>query len=248
MELFYNLLINMKLDSLEEIFEALSDGNKRQLLYGYFYNDKKVEEVCRYIIMEKQGKNDENFKVFIKNLILMYPLSKKLIFALNKYEVKLDNKNIPTFLNNSSYVEGFYVALKKEFEELYETSRRNPIIKHLGEAIEQYEREKDELVVQIEELTKKSTPKAKELKKEVEKLREEKENVEKESNPELLEEEIKVLKEEIEARKKDIQAKLDEKKNLKAELKSLNLDKMEKEEKEAIKKLQALWGNDQSEE
>ncbi len=248
MEEFYNLLINMKIESIEEIFDTLNDGNKRALIYGYFYNDKKIAEMCKHIIVEKQEKDDENLKVFIKNLILMYPLSKKLIFELNKHEMKMDKKSIPTFLNNSSFVEGFYLALGKEFKELYEESRRNPVIKRLGEQIEQYERDVEAMTAQIKELNSNTTPKAKKLKAEVDKLKEQKETLEKENDPEALEAEIEDLKAEIEKREKEIQAKLEEKKNLTSELESLNLDEMEAQEREAIEVLQRLWGNDQSDE
>lgn len=228
------------------IFDIFSNEDKRNLMYKYFNKREKMEELCEELI-ERQEKEDERYLKFIENTILLYPITKKLIFKLNEEQLKAEGKTLPALLKSNKYVGGFYNGLLKDFKELLNKTKNNSAIKKLNEEMEELDDNIEEYKNQIEEIKKKTNKETISKAAKREKLKKEYEELIITTDIKKLDEDIEKYEEEIKKIKSAKNAKVKEKNELYQQLKKLESDELEDKEREAIKILASIWQKDESE-
>lgn len=227
------------------IFDILNTEDKRNLMYKYFNKKEKMEELCEELVL-KQNNEDETYLKFIENIVLLYPMTKKLIIKLNQEQLKVNGKTIPALLRNTKYVEGFYSGVLKGFEDLIKEANNNSAIKKLDDEFEELKEKVEEYKKKIEELRKKETNETISKAKERDQLKKKFEELKITTDIEKLNKEIANYKEKIEEKAKEKEEKKKQKNDLYEELKKLELDNFEEKEKEAIRILASIWKKDES--
>lgn len=244
MEEFYSLIIG--LSDVEELFKLFDDDNKNKVLKKYLTSYSDMRDFCEFI---KTKEDDKDLERFAEKLSLLYPLSKELILEMTKEQIKCPKKNIVAYLRNNSLGEGFYVAMKKNIEELYKETEGNNAVKDMKEEVETLGENVDRISKEIAELKNNAeNDEIKRLKEEYERLKEEKRQLEKETDREELEAEIEKLSEEKKKLEKLIENKKEEKETLVKALEDLDIEEIDGEEKKAIETLVKLWKEDHTEE
>lgn len=244
-EELYNWLSGIENLEEENIFNFLSEEDKRSLMYKFFKNESKMKELCENLEEVEKG---EQYTNFIKNIVLLYPLTRELIIKLNKEQIKTtDGKTIPAILGSGKYVTSFYTGLCLELKELLDKTKGNSAIKRLNDEIEGLESDIKKYKEAIRELENKKDNNTLSKIEERDKLKKDYETLKKDSDIELLEKEIEEYKIEIENYKEEKKKRKNEKKRLKEELESYNNDNMLEQEKEAIKILIDMWKDDETE-
>lgn len=229
---------NMNVDSL---FDSLNAEDKRNLMYKFFIKDSKIQELCDEIELKKED-DEEKYNKFIENIILMYPLTRKLIKELNERELKVNKKSVPALLQSPNYVNSFYNSVLKDINLLLKEVEGNTALQKLKTDILKLEEEIKIYNEQIEEM--KNLENNKSLSKIAERDRLKKELDD--FNIEKLEEEIQALSSELSMKKEKEKNKLAEKNKLVEELKKIDLSRIEKDEKNAIEVLMKIWSKDES--
>lgn len=253
---FIDLILNLDVlgNNIDKNFKKLVFDNKDNTNFGlirdYFFDTEFIKELKNKLLND-EVLEEEKFEKFMEQLIVMYPLSKKLLenIIYNNTEAKIEKKilNKLMFKNNvfikgiSSYVESIDTCFSEEKEE----------IKNLKEITRNFEIE---------------STKTENLKKELEAMKEKKENLKlKIAEREKLEKQIKDLKnlssgeydkknrelqleiENLDRQIKKKKAEQEEKNktiiNLKKHLESLKKNKNNEEEDKLIAQLIKLWGD-----
>ena len=254
-EEFIDLILNLDVlgNNIDKDFKKLIFDNKDNgnfgLIRDYFFDTEYIKEL-KNKLLDDNVLEGEKFEKFIEQLIVIYPLSKKLLEKIiynadTTVEKKLLNKLMyknNVFINAIlSYVDSIDACFSEEKEE----------IKNLKDIIRDFEIE---------------SGKTENLKKELEDMKEKKENLKlKIEEREKLEKQVKDLKNlssgeydkknkalqsEIQNLEKQIEKKKVEQEeknktivNLKESLKSLEKNKDNEEEDKLIGQLIKLWGD-----
>ena len=253
---FIDLILNLDVlgNNIDKDFKKLIFDNKDNTNFGlirdYFFDTELIKEL-KNKLLDEEVLEGEKFEKFMEQLIVMYPLSKKLLETIiyNNRDAKVEKKllNKLMFKNNVfinailSYVDSIDACFSEEKEE----------IKNLKDIIRDFEIE---------------SGKTENLKKELEDIKVKKENLKlKIEEREKLEKQVKDLKNlssgeydkknkalklEIEDLNKQIEKKKaeQEEKNkkiatLKENLEALEKNKDNEEEDKLIGQLIKLWGD-----
>lgn len=242
-EELYNWLASI--DELNEvnIFDILNDDAKRNLLYKYFNQKEKMEQLCEELY---DSEKDEKYSKFIENIILLYPLSRKLILKLNEEKIKENGKTLPALLISDKYVNGFYNGIVKDFEKLLLGAKNNSAIQRLNDEMGRLDDEIKEYKENIAEIQKKENKESLSKVKERNELKEKLEALKIDTDLERLNDEIEKYQNEITELRDLKQKKQEEKKILVEELEKIDLNELHEKEKEAIKILKNIWQDDES--
>lgn len=228
------------------VFDIFSNEDKRNLMHKYFNRKEKMDELCE-VLIEIQEKDDKKYSKFIENIVLLYPVTKKIILKLNEKQIKLDGKTLPALLKSNKYVGGFYNGLLRDFEELLDKTQNNSAIKKLNEEIGRLDEKIEEYKNSIEEIKKKENKETLSKVEEMKKLKKEYEELYNTTDIEKLESEIENYREGINKERNRRKNKQKEKEELYQQLKKLELDELEEKERKAIKELASVWQKDESE-
>lgn len=242
-EELYNWISSIENVNEVNIFDILRDDEKRSLAYKYFNQNEKMEELCEELI-ERQNVEDDNYSSFIKNIVLLYPLTRKLIIKLNEEQLRENGKTLPALLRDERYAVGFYSGILKDFQILLDNTKNNSAIRKLNEQMDRLDEQINEYCELISEIKKNENKETLSKVEKRNKLQRELESLKKDNDLEKIEESISELIDEI----NDLKEKKEkEKKNLVAEFEKLNLDELNDKEQEAIKILMKFWHDDDSE-
>lgn len=242
-EELYNWLSNIEELNEINIFDFLKEDAKRNMMYKYFNQQEKMEELCEELYDKEQ---DEKYSKFIENIILLYPLTRKLILKLNEGQIRENGKTLPALLRSDKYAEGFYSGIVKDFEKLLAGAKNNSSIQRLAEEMEKYDDEIKEYKENIAELKKKQTKESLSKFQERNQLKEEAERLKVDTDLEKLNDEIEKYKNEINELRDLKQKKQAEKRSLVEELEKIDLNELQEKEKEAINILKSIWQDDES--
>lgn len=243
-ESFYQWLSNVdKLDT-NNIFDIFNQEEKRNSLYKFFNQEKKMQELCEELYLKQE--NDDKYSKFIENIILMYPLTKKLILKLNEEGIKEDGKSLPALLRSDKYVGGFYTGLLKDFNSLLEKTKNNSAIQKLKQKIEIAEIEIEKYRDEVNEIKKLQNQETLSKVAERDRLKTEVKKLKEDTDIEKLEDEIENLEQEINRLKEKKRKKQNRKKELVIELDKLKLNELEEKEVKAIETLMSIWQDDES--
>ena len=253
---FIDLILNLDVlgNSIDKGFKNLIFDNKKksnlELICDYFFDTEYIKELRRKLL-DDDILEGEKFEKFIEQLIVMYPLSKRLLEDIiynntnTDVEKKLLNKLMyrnNVFINAiGSYIESIeacFIVEKEEIQNLKETLQR---IKEESIKTENLKKQKEEKKEKDKELEIKIQEREK-LEKEIRDLNNlksgeyDKKNKELEKEVQNLERDIK----KIEAEQKEKNKKI---LNLKKHLESLEKNKYNEEEEKLIAQLIKLWGD-----
>lgn len=242
-EELYNWLSNIEELNEINIFDFLKEDAKRNMMYKYFNQQEKMEELCEELYDKEK---DEKYSKFIENIILLYPLTRKLIIKLNKEQIRENGKTLPALLRSDKYVEGFYSGIVKDFEKLLAGANNNSSIQKIAEEMEKYDNEVEEYKEKIVELKKKETKESLSKVKKRDELKAEVERLRVDTDLEKLNDEIEKYQNEINELRDLKQKKQAEKRNLVEELEKIDLNELQEKEREAINILKNIWQDDES--
>lgn len=252
---FIDLIFNLDIlgNNIDKDFKTLIFDNKNksnlELICDYFFDTTYIKEL-RSKILDDDILEGEKLEKFIEQLIVMYPLSKKLleniIYNINmdvekKLLKKLMYRN-NVFVNGiESYIDSIDRCFKEEKEEIQDLKETLQRIKEESTRIENLKKQKEEKEQKNEELKTKIKEREK-LEKEIRDL----ENLssgEYDKKNEELEKKIKNLERDIKKKKAEQEEKNKKILNLKKHLESLEKNKDNEEEDKLIAQLIKLWGD-----
>lgn len=253
---FIDLILNLDVlgNNIDKDFKKLvfdnKDNTNLRLICDYFFDTGYIKEF-KNKLLDDDILEGEKFEKFMEQLIVMYPLSKKLLESIiyNNTDAKIEKKilNKLMYRNNvfingiRSYVDSVdacFTEEKEEIKNLKEIIREFEIestkTEHLKKELEDMKDKKDNLKLKIEEREK--------LEKQIKDLK----NLnsgEYDKKNRALQSEIQNLEKQIE--KKKVEQEEQNKKiiNLKEALKALEKNKDNEEEDKLIAQLIKLWGD-----
>ena len=253
---FIDLILNLDVlgNNIDKDFKKLIFDNKDNTNFGlirdYFFDNEFIKEL-KNKLLDEEVLEGEKFERFMEQLIVMYPLSKKLLETIiynnrdSKVEKKLLNKIMfknNVFINGiGSYVESIdacFSETKEEIENLKDIIKNieieNTRTENLKKELEDMKEKEKNLKLKIEEREK--------LEKQVKDLK----NLssgEYDKKNKALQSEIQNLEKQIEKKKVEQEEKNKTIVNLKESLKSLEKNKDNEEEDKLIGQLIKLWGD-----
>ena len=241
-EEFIDLILNIDIlgNNIDKDFKKLIFDNKDNdnfgLIRDYFFDTEYIKEL-KNKLLDDNVLEEEKFDKFIEQLIVIYPLSKKLLETIiyNNRDAKIEKKllNKLMFKNNVfinailSYVDSIDACFSEEKEE----------IKNLKDIIRDFEIESGK----TENLKKKIEEREK-LEKQVKDLK----NLssgEYDKKNKALKLEIEDLNKQIEKKKAEQEEKNKKIATLKENLEALEKNKDNEEEDKLIRQLIKLWGD-----
>lgn len=240
---FIDEIIELDIDNPNDIFELLSNEAKALEIKGYFYVERKMNELCE----ELKEIEDIKKEKFLKNIVNLYPLSKKLIVTLNEYNITIGKKTVVGVLANATYIDSYYGVLFDSINSLKDISNGNKAVQDLEDKINSLEDDIKEYRIKIEKI--KADDKGgevKEKKKERDRLKKELEDLKKDQNIQSLEKDIEEFNRKIKKLRKENGEKCEERKKLSKQLKELSEMINESEEKKLIDQLISKWPEDEA--
>ena len=253
---FIDLILNLDVlgNNIDKDFKKLIFDNKDNTNFGlirdYFFDTELIKEL-KNKLLDEEVLEGEKFEKFMEQLIVMYPLSKKLLETIiyNNRDAKVEKKllNKLMFKNNvfinaiDNYVESIdacFSETKEEIENLKDIIKNieieNTKTENLKKELEDMKEKEKDLKLKIEEREK--------LEKQIKDLK----NLnsgEYDKKNKVLQSEIQNLEKQIEKKKAEQEEKNKTIVNLKESLKALEKNKNNEEEDKLICQLIKLWGD-----
>lgn len=253
---FIDLILDLDVlgNNIDKDLKKLVFDNKDNANFGlirdYFFDNGYIKEL-KNKLLDDDILEGEKFERFLEQLIVMYPLSKKLLenIIYNNTDAKIEKKilNKLMYRNNvfvngiESYIESIdscFSETKEEIEHLKETikSIKDESIRteNLKKELEDMKEKEKDLKLKIEEREK--------LEKQIKDLK----NLnsgEYDKKNKVLQSEIQNLEKQIEKKKVEQEEQNKKIVNLKEALKALEKNKDNEEEDKLIAQLIKLWGD-----